>query len=75
MTDFPKPKLPSAFRAWLTNKWYEHKDEVDRWGGEPFADAGVYFRTYKWWLKTLYKKEQADLKRREEMRKKYGKFA
>jgi hypothetical protein len=47
----------SAFRNWLNEKWFEHKDEVLMYGGEPFPDAGAYFRKYKWWLKTVYQKE------------------
>lgn len=68
-------KIMTPFRLWLQNKWMDHKDEVERWGGRPFTDVGSYFRTYRWWLKTLYKKEQADLKRKEEQRKKHGKYA
>lgn len=65
-----KPLTP--FRMWLQNKWMDHKEEVGNWGGVPFTDVSAYFRTYKWWLKSLYKKEQADLKRKEELRKSYG---
>lgn len=59
-------KLPSAFRAWIQNKWFEHKDEVLMWGGRPPEDAQAYFSKYKWWLKTVYKKEIADNERKKE---------
>jgi len=47
----------SRFRHWLNEKWFEHKDEVLLYGGEPFADSGAYFRKYKWWLKSIYRRE------------------
>lgn len=50
-------EMPSPFRAWLQNKWFEHKDEVTMWGGVPPEDSRAYFLKYKWWLKTMYRKE------------------
>lgn len=47
----------SRFRHWLNEKWFEHKDEVLLYGGEPFADSGAYFKKYKWWLKSIYLRE------------------
>ena len=73
MSTVKKPLGP--FGVWLQNKWFDHKDEVDRWGGTPFTDVRAYFKTYKWWLKSLYKKEQADAKRKEEQRMKHGKYS
>jgi hypothetical protein len=45
------------FRSWLLEKWFEHKDEVLMFGGEPFPDSGAYFKKYKWWLKSIYRRE------------------
>jgi hypothetical protein len=45
------------FRSWLMEKWFEHKDEVLMFGGEPFPDSGAYFKKYKWWLKSIYRRE------------------
>lgn len=55
---FDTDKFPSPFRVWITNKWYEHKDEVAVWGGEICGTPEEYFRKYKWFLKTIYQKEK-----------------
>lgn len=55
--EFAKMKLPSAFRVWVTNQWYDHREEVRNWGGEPIGSPEDYFQKYKWWLKTVYQKE------------------
>lgn len=47
----------SAFRNWLNEKWFEHKDEVLMYGGEPLPDSSAYFKKYKWWLKSIYQRE------------------
>jgi hypothetical protein len=54
----------SAFRHWLNEKWFEHKDEVLLFGGEAYSDVGAYFRKYKWWLKSIYKQEQIKMNRK-----------
>lgn len=42
----------SAFRIWVTQIWFEHKDEVLRIEGKPCCyGADQYFAKYKWWLK------------------------
>ena len=46
------------FRHWLNEKWFEHKDEILVYGAESFATSSAYFAKYKWWLKTVYQKEQ-----------------
>lgn len=51
-------RFSSPFRSWVTNKWYEHKEEVAVWGGEVCGSPGEYFRKYKWFLKTVYQKEK-----------------
>ena len=45
----------SPFRQWLTNKWFEHKDELDNWA-QAAPDYGMqdYFQKYKWWLRKEY---------------------
>ena len=48
----------SQFRHWLNEKWFEHKDEILMYGAESFATSSAYFSKYKWWLKTVYQKEQ-----------------
>lgn len=57
----------SPFRHWLNEKWYEHKEEVLLFGGEPFANVTLYFQKYKWWLKSIYRSEQ-----KKEDRKRHG---
>jgi hypothetical protein len=45
----------SRFRVWVTNKWFEHKDEAEAWGSKPCGTPQQYFLKYRWFLKTLYK--------------------
>jgi hypothetical protein len=52
------------FRHWLNEKWFEHKDEILVYGAESFATSSAYFAKYKWWLKTVYQKEQQQNKAR-----------
>jgi hypothetical protein len=47
----------SHFRRWIMEKWFEHQEEVYTWGEPPPSDSAAYFRKYKWWLKSLYKRE------------------
>jgi hypothetical protein len=60
------------FRHWFNKKWFEHKDEILMYGAESFSTSGAYFAKYKWWLKTVYQKEQQEQIRQEAARKKYG---
>ena len=47
-----------SFRLWLTEKWYEHCDEILTFSGrKPEYPLQDYFHRYKWWLKALYRKE------------------
>jgi len=49
----------SEFRLWLEKIWQEHKDEVEVYtGGQPCYNRDVYIKNYKWWLKSLYKRQQ-----------------
>lgn len=51
-------KLSSPFRVWITNKWYDHREEVAIWGGEIYGSPEEYFRKHKWFLKTVFQKEK-----------------
>ena len=45
----------SSFRQWLTEKWFEHRTEVDAWtGAQPQYGVQEYFQKYKWWLRKEY---------------------
>lgn len=45
-----------TFRHWLQEKWYEHLDEVEAWGGVvPDYKLQDYFEKYRWWLRREYK--------------------
>ena len=47
-----------SFRHWLTEKWYQHCDEILTYSGHmPEYPLKEYFHRYKWWLKALYRKE------------------
>lgn len=49
-------KKDTLFRRWLIEAWFQHKDEIlDYTGKECDYDAAVYFKKYRWWLKTIYK--------------------
>ena len=55
----------SRFRHWINEKWFEHKDEILIYGAtDLFSTPGAYFAKYKWWLKTVYQKEQQQNKDR-----------
>jgi len=52
-------KLPSAFRCWLQNKWFEHKDELMLWEKKsPSYDDKYYFQKHKWMLRKMFKEEK-----------------
>jgi len=49
----------SDFRLWLEKVWQEHKEEVEVYtGGHPSYNREVYIKHYKWWLKSLYKRQR-----------------
>jgi len=49
----------SDFRLWLEKVWQEHKEEVEVYtGGQPCYNREVYIKRYKWWLKSLYKRQR-----------------
>jgi hypothetical protein len=46
----------SAFRVWLQSMWLDHVDEIREWtGSTPSYTAEDYFRSYRWWLRTIYR--------------------
>jgi len=48
----------SKFRQWITEKWFEYKDEVEQWEKrEVEGTPQEYFNKYKWFLKAKYKQE------------------
>ena len=44
-----------AFRLWLQEKYYHHKDECESWHSIPENTVKDYFNKYKWWLKREYR--------------------
>ena len=55
-----KAKLPSAFRTFCQNKWFEHKDEIFDWTKQPVEyDAAYYFRKHRWMLRRMFVEEFA----------------
>lgn len=47
-----------SFRVWATNIWFKHKTEILEITGKPCEySAEVYFKMYKYWLKSKYKEE------------------
>jgi hypothetical protein len=55
----PEFKIPSEFRVWLQEKWFEHKDELIMWERkEPEYDDKYYFRKHKWMLRKMYREEK-----------------
>ena len=44
-----------GFRHWVHELWLENCKERFEHGLDPFDNAEVYFKTYKYWLKREYK--------------------
>ncbi len=63
MTDQPEFNFKfaepnSEFRQWITEKWFEYKDEVEQWEKrEVVGTPQEYFNKWKWFLKAKYKQE------------------
>lgn len=52
----------SSFRHFCNQKWFEHKDEVFSWTGQPCkVTPEQYFSKYKWFLKTIYLKNKENV--------------
>jgi len=53
-----QPPMPSAFRMYCHEKWYEHKDEIFSWTGSTVEyDASYYFNKHRWMLRAMYRNE------------------
>lgn len=53
----------SNFRVWLNRMWLEHKDDVlEHTGRKVDYDLRDYFLKYRWWLKTIYKRETQNVR-------------
>lgn len=58
MTEIPEFKIPSPFRVWLQNKWFEHKEELLIWEKrQPDYTDAEFFQKNKWSLKKIYKEQ------------------
>lgn len=53
--------LKEDFRAFLNDKWYEHKDELLLWENKfPEYDREYYWRKHRWLLKKMYQDKKRD---------------
>jgi len=44
------------FRAFCTEMWYKHRDEILEWERRlPQYNSSYYFRQHRWFLKNAYK--------------------
>ena len=48
----------NSFRMWCTEKWFEHKDELEAYRQELPYTSREYFEKYKYWLKREYRHQQ-----------------
>lgn len=48
----------NAFRHWLQEKWFEHKDELESYGQPLSYNLHEYFAKYKYWLKREFRFQQ-----------------
>ena len=51
------------WRDFVTEMWFQHKDEVYDWTQKPVVDYDVeqYFSENKWFLKKQYKQRKANV--------------
>ena len=49
------PKTPSKFRSWVYGLWMENTEEHLTYGERPYK-IQEYWNSYKYWLKTQYRK-------------------
>ncbi len=47
-------KIPSPFRAWVSQIWYENYEERNLYHEKPYS-IKEYWDNYKWWLRQQYK--------------------
>jgi len=50
-----------SFRNWLTNLYFENKEERFYWGNKALS-LEEYFNQYKWWLRREYRFQQRNKK-------------
>jgi len=51
-------KIPSDFRIFVNEKWFEHKDEIMLWTGQTVDyDAKYYYTKHRWLLKRMFKEK------------------
>jgi len=49
-------KVTTKFRAFCTEMWYKHREEILEWERRlPQYDSTYYFRKHRWFLKNAYK--------------------
>jgi len=48
----------SDFRQWVYNVYSENTKELEDFNQKPYK-LNQYFQKYKWWLRTIYKKEKS----------------
>jgi hypothetical protein len=53
---------PNSFRMWCTEKWFEHKDELEAYKQPLPYTSQEYFQRYKFWLKREYQHQQKQAK-------------
>lgn len=52
----------SEFRAWVNEKFMEHKDELMAWENRlPEYDAKYYFSKHKWMLRKMFQEEKRNV--------------
>tara|TARA_R110000803_G_scaffold76759_1_gene141514 strand:+ start:255 stop:443 length:189 start_codon:yes stop_codon:yes gene_type:complete len=51
--------VPTDFKLFCMDKWFEHKDEIFEWTGSNQPDYGpaYYFKQHRWLLKAMFKEE------------------
>lgn len=59
------------FRRWVQVKWQQYCYEHDSYN-EPHQSLEYYWQQYRWWLKDLYRKEQAADRARKAYEEKYN---
>ena len=56
-----EPVIPSDFRLFCHEKWYEHKDEILLWTGDMVDyDSKYYYNKHRWLLKSMFKEQKND---------------
>lgn len=50
----------SSFKLFCREKWFEHKDEILTWTGQPLTayNDAYYFRKHRWLLKKMFKEHR-----------------